>query len=571
MPEKTPDISISEASSIADDSSSSPDFDYIVIGGGAAGCPLAAKLAQKGRVLLLERGKESCPEPRYRTCCLDPAVTFHRTTSGTWAATANILGGGSAINAGVFLREPRDGKFFAGHSFLDWERIDKSYNEASEKLVSHHATKNSFVDSLVEAMKEIGLGTEAKQTDTYCPGIGHPSSLFSKAGVRHSSANLLPSPSDPSYNNMTVRTQILVTSLLFSTPVAKDERARIIGLEYNDLTCQDSVRTTHQYLFPTSKFYLCLGAIHTPALLQRSGIGSSSLLSSLGIPVIVDNPHVGKHLKDKPVIPIATLSKKPLEHTIVSTIFTSPSAPFSISSVSGGSLASQMVPLTLALLPHHRRSDHKRQILRKAMSILPTSVKNTVDNQFTLYVLAHSPVSEGSVTIKSAGGNEDVVITSGGASHPDEVAALFQGLTTVRDVISAPSLAPYRRELSAPKYTRGAARLYKSISGARYRHTLSDPKFPATFPVLPDLAFMSDEKKVPSISATEFVQSMTVEGWNYTSTCMVGKVVNEAFEVIGVDGLSIVDASVLKMPPKCNAQATVMMLGGYVGGLEVDS
>jgi choline dehydrogenase-like flavoprotein len=454
---------------------------------------------------------------------------------------------------------------------MNWDRVDKSYEEASEKLVSHHAPKNSFSDSLVDAMKEIGLGDGAKQTDTYGPGICNPSSLFSTAGVRHSSVNLLPHPSDLSYNNLTVRTQILVTRLLFSTPLATDEKARIIGLEYNDLASHDSARSTHQYVFPTSKYYLCLGAIYTPALLQRSGIGSSTLLSSLGIPVIVDNPHVGKHLKDKPIVPIATYSKKHVDHTVVSTMFMSPSDPFSISTISGGRLASQMVPLTLALLPHRRRSDRTRQILRKAVSMLPSSMRNTANNQFTLFVIANSPVSEGSITIKSADTNEDLVITSAGASHPDEVAALSQGLATVRDIISAPSLAPYRRELSSPKFTRGAARLYKAVSGAQYSHTLSDPNCPVTFPVLPDLASMSAETKAPSVSATEYAKSMTVEGWNYTSTCMVGKVVNEAFEVMGIDGLSIVDASVMKMPPRCNAQATVMMLGGYVGGLEVDS
>ena len=58
---------------------------------------------------------------------------------------------------------------------------------------------------------------------------------------------------------------------------------------------------------------------------------------------------------------------------------------------------------------------------------------------------------------------------------------------------------------------------------------------------------------------------MCIEGWHYVGTCQFGKVVDEEFKVIGVSGLRVADASVLKRPPTINPQSTLMMLGDYAG------
>jgi choline dehydrogenase-like flavoprotein len=88
---------------------------------------------------------------------------------------------------------------------------------------------------------------------------------------------------------------------------------------------------------------------------------------------------------------------------------------------------------------------------------------------------------------------------------------------------------------------------------------------PVTFPVLPDLSMTDEKGELVLAAEIAWLKGMYVEGWNYTSTARVGHVVDEEFSVMGVAGLKIVDASVLRRPPRVNAQATLMMLGMYVG------
>ena len=90
---------------------SSNSYDFIIVGGGASGCALAGALAKRGTTLLLERGKSMEEEPLTQTASGRPAVLrgsavdCQRITGGGWALMGNVLGGGTSINAGVFLKE----------------------------------------------------------------------------------------------------------------------------------------------------------------------------------------------------------------------------------------------------------------------------------------------------------------------------------------------------------------------------------------------------------------------------------------------------------------------------------
>ena len=98
----------------------SNSYDFIIIGGGASGCALAAALAKRVPTLLLERGKRMEEEPLTQTESGWPAVLCGSATErqvvngGGFAFIGNVLGGGTSINAGVFLKEP-DGPFFNEH------------------------------------------------------------------------------------------------------------------------------------------------------------------------------------------------------------------------------------------------------------------------------------------------------------------------------------------------------------------------------------------------------------------------------------------------------------------------
>lgn len=104
----------SSSSSSTSTTGSNDDYDYIVVGGGTAGCPLAATLSQKFRVLLLERGGVPFNNPNvsfldnFHIALADTspssASQYFISTDGVLNARARVLGGGSSINAGFYTR-----------------------------------------------------------------------------------------------------------------------------------------------------------------------------------------------------------------------------------------------------------------------------------------------------------------------------------------------------------------------------------------------------------------------------------------------------------------------------------
>ena len=104
-------------------------YDYIIVGGGTAGCPLAATLSQKFSVLMLERGGVPFTNPNvsflenFHMTLADVSPTsasqFFISKDGVYNSRARILGGGSSINAGFYTRaNPRYDNFFCSSLFL---------------------------------------------------------------------------------------------------------------------------------------------------------------------------------------------------------------------------------------------------------------------------------------------------------------------------------------------------------------------------------------------------------------------------------------------------------------------
>jgi hypothetical protein len=79
-------------------------------------------------------------------------MTWHRTERGSWAATANIVGGGSSTHAGVPMKEILDGLFFAAHPFLNGAKIQQAYAEVTT-MVSHVGNAQTSIGThLIAAM-----------------------------------------------------------------------------------------------------------------------------------------------------------------------------------------------------------------------------------------------------------------------------------------------------------------------------------------------------------------------------------------------------------------------------------
>lgn len=285
-------------------------YDFIVVGGGSAGCTLAARLSElpAARVLLLEAGGRD-RHPLYHL----PAG-FARMTKGigSWGwktvpqqhmngrvfvyTQAKVIGGGSTLNAQIYTRgQARDYDDWRRMGCTGWGHDDVlPYFRKAEDNDSHDNDHHGrggplgvsqpraplpICEAYFEAAAALGMPRNPDFTGPVQEGVGYYQ-LTQRHARRCSAATAYLAPARRR-STLTVRTGAQVRRLLV-------ERGRARGVELVDGTM----------ITATSEVVLCCGAIGSPWLLQLSGIGPADHLRRVGVPVVVDQPEVGTNLQD---------------------------------------------------------------------------------------------------------------------------------------------------------------------------------------------------------------------------------------------------------------------------------
>ncbi|MGF7134648.1 choline dehydrogenase-like flavoprotein [Paraburkholderia sp. EB58] len=295
-----------------EDTQTPPDF--LIVGGGTAGAVLAARLSESGRhrVLLIEAGIDTPPDQTpadiddtFPSSTLNPAYFW----SGLEATVvkggqprpfpqARVMGGGSSIMGMFALRGvPSDFERWsaAGAPGWSWDKAARLYRkierDPARAAASNGTTpiKRMATDewpAFVTALREAALARGFPYVDDIneAPGDGFfPMPSSRDDIVRSTSARCYLSAAVRRRPNLTISANTRALRLLF-------DGRRVIGVEVE----RDGIVTP----LHARRVIVSAGAIHSPALLLRSGIGPAAELSSLGVQPVVDLRGVGRNLQN---------------------------------------------------------------------------------------------------------------------------------------------------------------------------------------------------------------------------------------------------------------------------------
>lgn len=496
-------------------------FDTVIVGAGTAGCALASRLSEdaKRSVLLLEAGpKDANPWIHipigYGKTMHHPVLNWGFSTEPEpnmngrriYWPRGRTLGGSSAVNGLIQIRgQPEDFDAWEAAGAQGWNaRSVERYFERSLTCVTvtRIADKSELVDAFIRGCADLGIPANHDLSGANQEGAGYLH-LTTRKGRRCSAAvaYLQPARGRP---NLTIRTGAHVSRVLF-------EGRRAIGVE-----C-DGQRII------ASEVVLCAGAIQSPQLLQLSGIGPAALLSSLRIPVIADLP-VGENLQDHLALRLIYKCTKPITtNDELANLWRKARTGLRYVLMRSGPMAIGVMTagMITRVLPDAKTPDI--QFFLSTVSAEERGAKPHSFPGFTLVYYPMRPQSRGWVRIRSRDPREAPAIQPKYLSTEYDRRIMIEGAKLARRIVASPSFSPY---------------------------VLDEYK--------PGRAVASDEQLLDAI------RNAGSSGYHPVGTCRMGSddaaVVDPQLRVRGVEGLRVVDASVMPVLVSGNTNAATLMI-----------
>ena len=501
-------------------------FDYVIVGAGSAGCVLANRLTEDPdvKVLLLEAGPRDTD--RWIHVPLGYGKLFAR-TDVNWAYESEpepalngrrvftprgkVLGGSSSINGLVYIRgqpEDFDGWGIPGWRFEELLPYFKKSENQSRGADAWHGVggplevgdlpdRHELCDAFIESAAALGIPRNGDFNGARQEGAGYYQATACK-GRRCSAATgyLRPAEKRP---NLKVEVNTLVTRVLFSG-------RRAVGVECNG-----------KALNANREVIVSGGAINSPQLLQLSGVGPAALLRSHGIAVVQDLP-VGEGLQDHFYVRTFWRCNRPI------TLNDDMASLWRKLHIGLQYVVRKRGPLTVSA-GYAAAFVRTRQALQRPDAQIyfinfSTARRGGVlhaHSGFTCSVSQLQVESRGSVRIRSPDPAAAPAIRYNYLATENDRRVMVEGLKLARRIVNTPPMRDYVIDEYLP--------------GARVR---------------------TDEDWLG------FCREAGDTVFHPTSTCSMGRVVDERLRVKGISGLRVIDASVMPAVPSGNINAAVI-------------
>lgn len=284
--------------------STSNTYDYVVVGGGSAGCIVAARLAEEklGSVLLIECGQSARSNPE--TLSADgftqafandqtmwdrmSTVQAHAGKRPIYVGSGRGMGGSGSVNGMVYTRGDRR-DFAEWPQQWQWDDVVPAFEALEQRLGIQHRTATHFTEVAISAAVKAGFQRKNGLNDgDLCGFIGYNDMNF-QGDRRRSSYVAFIHDRESELDLLTVKTQARVHKILF------DENRTATAVEY----VENGVKRIAHI---NKELILCAGALETPKLLMLSGVGPADELAKFGIANVLEAPGIGKNLHDHPSV-----------------------------------------------------------------------------------------------------------------------------------------------------------------------------------------------------------------------------------------------------------------------------
>ena len=522
------------------------EFDYVIVGGGSAGCVLASRLSEDhdARVLLLEAGGRDWHPVIHIPLGVGQ---IRQAEMFDWGYVSEpqpnldgrrielkrgkVLGGSSSINFMAHNRGNRSdydrwvrlgAPQWSYDNLLPYFKRLESWREGEAPHRGDHGpvgiTYTCRSDPLgwavLEAAKAAGYSNSEDINAAEPNGFGLAQSAIDR-GRRASAANAYLRP-NRGRSNLTVRTRSLATKVLFESKAA-------VGLQYLSRGTLREVRARREVI-------LTSGALNSPQLLMLSGVGDADALNKLGIAPLQHLPGVGANLQDHLSIPLT--HRRIGEEGPLHRMLRVDRVLFALASayVAGKGPATVLPSGVNAILrtkPDLDAPDVQIMFGAGALEARPWLPGfNDWPDMFYLRPVGSHPDSRGRVWLASANPRDNPRIDPCYLSSPNDIRVLRNGFRIARDVVRQKSLDPFRGEELSP-----------------------------------GPGCISDADVDAHIRAT----ATTVQ--HASCTCRVGRdelaVVDSQLRVRGLERLRVVDASVMPEIVSCNIHAIVLAIAEW--------